>query len=89
VRFKADAAFLGSVDVIVLVLSVPMLGMFIAVSVRVSVSSKNEEADKVGRKPKGSNYENKFRVFNFRWVDESGNSLEHDGKAERDQEYGV
>lgn len=85
---RSGETLFGHVDLIVLVLRVRMFVLRMTMPA-VVVSSKNQEADQVGSKSKRSNYENKFRVPNFRWVDEPGKGLEHDRKAEGDEEYGV
>lgn len=53
------------------------------------MSTENEESNNVRRKAKGTDYEDKLRVEDFRRVEESGDSLEDNRETQCNQEDGV
>lgn len=66
-----------------------MFVLAVLMSVRMPVAAKHHEADEVRGEPEAANNEDELWVGNLGGLEESGDGLEDDGDAERDQEYGV
>lgn len=72
-----------------LAVAVFMFVLAVLVSVRVAVAAKHHEADEVRGEAEAANNEDELRVGNLGGLKKSGDGLEDDGDAKRDQEDGV